>query len=128
MPRTRRRTLSGVRPLDGIHDRPTRSRHLRGGVRAVLDGFGGDDRRTFDDAYCATYRAFAPLIEELYDEVRSGNEITSVRLAAQRLERRPMADIDGSRMWAVGDEIRATTQRDRRRRSIPSPPASSAAQ
>ena len=78
----------------------------RGGVRAVLDGFRGDDRRTFEDAYCASYHAIAPLIEELYDDVRSGNEITSVRLAARRLERRPMADIDGSRMWTVGQETR----------------------
>jgi ketol-acid reductoisomerase len=77
-----------------------------GGIRAVLDGFRGDDRRTFEDAYCATYRAFAPLIDELYDEVRSGNEISSVRLAARRLEYRPMAGIDGSRMWAVGHDIR----------------------
>jgi ketol-acid reductoisomerase len=77
-----------------------------GGIRAVLDGFSGDDRRTFEDAYCAAYRAFAPLIEELYDEVRSGNEIASVRLATRRLECRPMADIDGSRMWVVGRETR----------------------
>jgi ketol-acid reductoisomerase len=78
-----------------------------GGLRAVLDAFGGDDRRTFEDAYCATYRAFAPLIVELYDEVASGNEITSVRLAGQRLARHAMATVDGSRMWLVGRDVRA---------------------
>jgi len=78
----------------------------RGGLRAVTEGFIGDERRAFEDAYCATYRAFAPLVDELYDEVRSGNEISSVRLAAQRLERQPMSTVDGSRMWAVGQEVR----------------------
>jgi ketol-acid reductoisomerase len=81
-----------------------------GGLRAVLDGFEGDDRRNFDDAYCATYRAFAPLIAELCDEVRSGNEIASVALASRRLDEHPMAIVDGSRMWTVGRDVR--DQRD----------------
>lgn len=80
------------------------------GLRAVTKGFSGDDRRTFEDAYCATYRAFTPLIDELYDEVRSGNEIASVCLAARRLQRAPMSTVDGSRMWAVGRQVRE--QRD----------------
>jgi ketol-acid reductoisomerase len=78
-----------------------------GGLRAVLDGFQGDERRCFEDAYCATYGALMPLIAELYDEVASGNEITSVCLASRRLEEHPMARVDGSRMWLVGNEIRA---------------------
>jgi ketol-acid reductoisomerase len=78
----------------------------RGGLQAVLDNFDGDGRRVFDDAYCAAYQAFIPIVAELYDEVRSGNEISSVRLAARRLEFQPMATVDGSRMWAVGHEIR----------------------
>jgi ketol-acid reductoisomerase len=82
----------------------------RGGVRAVLDGLSGDDRRTFEDVFCAAYHAFAPLVTELYEEVCSGTEIESVRLAAARLCRHPMANVDGSRMWAVGSEVRA--QRD----------------
>jgi ketol-acid reductoisomerase len=77
-----------------------------GGIRAVIESFAGDARRTFEDAYCATYRSFAPLIAELYDEVRSGNEITSVRLATKRLDHDPMPDIDGSRMWTVGRQVR----------------------
>lgn len=82
----------------------------RGGIRAVTNRFSGDDRRTFEDAYCATYHAFTPLIHELYDEVRSGNEIASVRLAAARLQRAPMSTVDGSRMWSVGRQVRE--QRD----------------
>jgi len=77
-----------------------------GGLRAVVDRFHGDDRRSFENAYCATYHAFAPIIDELYDEVRCGNEITSVRLATRRLDAWPMAAIDGSRMWKVGQQVR----------------------
>jgi ketol-acid reductoisomerase len=76
-----------------------------GGLRAVLDEFAGDARANFDHAYCAAYRACAPIIEELYDEVRSGNEVTGVCLAAQR--KSPMPEIDGSRMWRVGTDVRA---------------------
>jgi ketol-acid reductoisomerase len=78
----------------------------RGGLRAVLDGFSGDQRRTFENVYCASYQAFGPLIDELYDEVRSGNEIVSIRLAARRLQQHPMPTIDGNRMWTVGRQIR----------------------
>jgi ketol-acid reductoisomerase len=77
-----------------------------GGLRAVLDDLSGDQRRTFENAYCAAYQAFAPLIEELYEEVLYGNEVASIRLATQRLPRTPMATIDGSRMWTVGRQIR----------------------
>jgi ketol-acid reductoisomerase len=72
-----------------------------GGLRAVTNNFHGDDRRTVEDAYCATYHTFAPIIAELYDEVRSGNEVASVRLAIKRLEYHPMPTVDRSRMWAV---------------------------
>ena len=78
----------------------------RGGLRAVIDGFSGDSRRSFEDAYCATYHAFIPLIAELYDEVQTGNELTSIELASRRLERHPMAAVDGSRMWDVGQAVR----------------------
>jgi ketol-acid reductoisomerase len=77
-----------------------------GGLRAVIDGFTGDSRRTFEDAYCATYNAFIPLVGELYDEVQTGNELTSIELASLRLERHPMAVVDGSRMWSVGHAVR----------------------
>ena len=78
----------------------------RGGLRAVLNGLDGDGRRNFEDAYCATYKAFSPIIRELYDEVRSGTEITSVALATSRLDRHPMPRIDGSRMWKTASEVR----------------------
>jgi len=81
----------------------------RGGLRAVLDGLdAGDERHTFEHAYCATYRAVTPLLVEVYDEVASGIEMASVQLATRRLARYPMPPVDGSRMWAVGNDVRAT--------------------
>jgi ketol-acid reductoisomerase len=79
----------------------------RGGIRAVLDALSGDDRRTFEETYCAAYKAFLPIIRELYDEVSSGNEIESVALATSRIDRYPMPSVDGSRMWKTGAEARA---------------------
>jgi ketol-acid reductoisomerase len=78
----------------------------QGGLRAVLDQMHGDDRATFDSAYRATYRSFMPVIHELYDEVASGNEVASVCLNSKRIQKEPMSTLDGSRMWAVGREVR----------------------
>jgi ketol-acid reductoisomerase len=77
-----------------------------GGLREVLDRVRGDERRTFEHAYCATYAAFRPLIRELYDEVAGGNEVRSVCLAHRRLADEPMPSVDGSRMWRVGRGVR----------------------
>lgn len=78
-----------------------------GGIRAVLEQLGGDDLRTFEEAYCAAYPAMASLVTEIYDDVESGSEIVSVRRAAARLDDFPMPKIDGTRMWAVGADVRA---------------------
>jgi len=80
----------------------------RGGLRAVVESLNDrDECRTFDSAFSATYHAFLPLIVELYDEVRDRLEIASVQRATARLAEHPMANIDGSRMWAVGRDVRA---------------------
>jgi len=44
---------------------------------------------------------------EIYDEVSTCNEIRSVVLAGQRFVRYPMGKIDGTRMWQVGEKVRA---------------------
>ncbi len=108
----RRRTEFGDTPRDAFvvstesMTGPLARTISHGGLRAVLDGLSGDARAAFDHAYCAAYRASAPLIEELYDEVRAGNEVSGVCLAAKRGT--PLSEIDGSRMWRVGADVRAT--------------------
>jgi len=73
------------------------------GVYRRLDAEG---QRQFAEAYAAAYPMGLELIHEIYDEVRSGNELRSVVLAGQRLARFPMGTIDQARMWRVGQQIR----------------------
>ena len=53
------------------------------------------------------YPTIYGLLEEIYEEVASGNEIRSVVAAGRRLETYPMGKIDGTRMWRVGERVRA---------------------
>jgi ketol-acid reductoisomerase len=78
----------------------------RDGMLGVYDGLHGGERQEFDRAYTATYQAVKGLLVEIYEEVQSGNEIRSVVLAGHRLKEFPLGEIDGSRMWKVGAEVR----------------------
>ena len=77
------------------------------GIRAVSESFEGDAKRTFEEAYSASYKASLPILAEIYDEVSSGNEIRSVVQAGRRFDRFPMSEIGTTRMWKVGAEVRA---------------------
>ncbi|MEA3055790.1 MAG: ketol-acid reductoisomerase [Actinomycetota bacterium] len=77
-----------------------------GGIAEVIDRFAGDDRRSFEEAYCAAYPAMAGIVAEIYDDVESGAEVASVERAARRLDEWPMSTIDGTRMWVVGADLR----------------------
>ncbi len=77
------------------------------GLTGVYRRLDDEDKPVFADAYSAAYLAGLELIVEVYDEVSSGNEIRSVVLASQRLERFPMGDIDQADMWRVGQKVRA---------------------
>jgi ketol-acid reductoisomerase len=80
------------------------------GIIGVYDRLDDAGQKEFARAYDAAYQATAPLLAEIYDDVASGAEIRSVVDAGQRLERFPMPDIEGTRMWAVGEQVRATRQ------------------
>jgi ketol-acid reductoisomerase len=82
------------------------------GMLALYEALEPSDRDAFERAYSCTYGPAAELIEEIYDEVASGNEVRSVVLAGGRLSRRPMSTIEGSPMWSVGARVRA--ERDQR--------------
>ncbi len=77
------------------------------GIKAVSESFEGDAKRTFEEAYSASYKASMPILAEIYDEVSSGNEIRSVVQAGERLKKFPMSEIGTTRMWKVGDTVRA---------------------
>jgi ketol-acid reductoisomerase len=78
------------------------------GIIGVYDRLDEAGRRMFASAYDAAYAATEPLLAEIYDDVASGAELQSVVLAGKRLERYPMPPIEGTRMWAVGEKVRAS--------------------
>ncbi|WP_432164262.1 ketol-acid reductoisomerase [Streptomyces tendae] len=77
------------------------------GLIGLYEQLDADDRAEFAQAYSAAYPVGLELTAEIYDEVRSGNEIRSVILAGKRLDRFPMGRIDQADMWRVGQDVRA---------------------
>jgi ketol-acid reductoisomerase len=77
------------------------------GIKGLYEAIGADGRPAFEQAYAATYPTAKELLEEIYDEVSSGNEIRSVIMAGERLKRHPMGKIDRTETWRVGEKVRA---------------------
>ncbi|OQR86800.1 ketol-acid reductoisomerase [Achlya hypogyna] len=77
------------------------------GIKAVAAQFSGSDKTTFEDAYVAAYGPCRDILEEIYDEVASGNEIKSVNMAVDRHAKFPMGKLDGTFTWKVGEKVRA---------------------
>ena len=77
------------------------------GIRAVYEGLDAAGKAEFERAYMAAYPPAREVLEEIYDEVSSGNEIRGVVLAGNRLKTHPMGKIDGTETWKVGAAVRA---------------------
>ena len=77
------------------------------GIIAVYNKLDGEGRKTFEQMYSAAYHPAFEILMEIYDEVSSGNEIRSVVMAERRFDRYPMGKIDGTRMWRIGEKVRA---------------------
>ncbi|MGE3075873.1 MAG: ketol-acid reductoisomerase [Dehalococcoidia bacterium] len=84
----------------------------RKGMLGVYEAVGADGRPAFEAAYSSSYPAAREVLEEIYDEVSSGNEIRSVILAGERLKRRPMGVIDRTETWQTGQKVRAGRHED----------------
>lgn len=84
----------------------------RNGIISVYNGFKGNDRDIFERIYSAAYHPAFEILLEIYEEVSSGNEIRSVVMAGKRFDRYPMGKIDGTRMWKVGEKVRAARTGD----------------
>jgi ketol-acid reductoisomerase len=82
----------------------TISHHGIIGVYEQLDDAGKD---VFRRAYDVAYGPARAVLAEIYDEVKSGNEIRSVVVAGERLKKHPMSTIDQTEMWRVGGQVRA---------------------
>jgi ketol-acid reductoisomerase len=79
----------------------------RDGMLGVFRMLDSDGQQVFAEAYSVSYPVGLELIHEIYDEVRSGDEVRSVVLAGRRLPRFPMGKIDQADMWRVGQKVRA---------------------
>lgn len=85
------------------------------GIKAVYEGLSGDDKKIFEEAYSASYMPSKEILQEIYDEVSSGNEIRTVIMHGKRINKFPVGKIDGTDTWQVGEKVRA----DRDEENIP---------
>mmetsp|Transcript_9068 Transcript_9068/g.12899 ORF Transcript_9068/g.12899 Transcript_9068/m.12899 type:complete len:534 (+) Transcript_9068:81-1682(+) len=82
------------------------------GIKAVYDQLEGEDKTTFQNAYAASYKPAKEILQEIYDEVASGNEIRTVIMHGERTEKYPVGKIDGTFTWQVGEKVRADRDED----------------
>lgn len=82
------------------------------GIKAVYEGLDPEGKKVFERIYSHAYGPAFDILLEMYDEVSSCNEIRSVIMAGRRHSRFPMGKIDGTRMWQIGEKIRAKRQGD----------------
>jgi ketol-acid reductoisomerase len=75
----------------------------RDGMLGVYNSFTSEaDRKTFEQAYSASFAPAMDICYEIYEDVACGNEIKSVVNAVSRFDRWPMGKIDQTHMWQVG--------------------------
>jgi len=77
------------------------------GILAVYEKLDDKGKEVFERIYSHAYGPAQDILMEIYGEVASCNEIRSVIMAGERFDRYPMGKIDGTRMWRVGEEVRA---------------------
>ncbi len=79
------------------------------GILSVYDDMSASHKTLFETAYNASYLVAKEVLQEIYDEVSSGNEIRSVIYAMKRMETYPIGIIDNTKMWSsVGKAVRAS--------------------
>merc|ERR1712051_113593 len=82
------------------------------GIKAVYEKLEGEDKKIFQEAYSASYLPAKEILQEIYDEVASGNEIRTVIMHGDRLDKYPVGKIDGTDTWQVGERVRAARNDD----------------
>ncbi|PKA52029.1 Ketol-acid reductoisomerase, chloroplastic [Apostasia shenzhenica] len=84
------------------------------GMLAVYNSLTDEEKTEFNAAYSASYYPCMDILYECYEDVACGSEIRSVVLAGRRFYEKeglpafPMGNIDQTRMWKVGERVRAT--------------------
>eukprot|EP00897_Mesotaenium_endlicherianum_P009340 jgi/Mesen1/8434/ME000475S07695 len=84
------------------------------GMLSVYNSLSEEARKEFEAAYSAAFKPAMDILLECYEDVACGNEIRSVVLAGRRFREKeglpafPMGNIDQTRMWRVGEEVRSS--------------------
>lgn len=82
------------------------------GVLKLYNSLSAADKEVFNKAYSGAYKPSREILQEIYDEVASGNEIRSVVMHSDRLSEFPIGKIDGTYTWQVGEKVRAARKED----------------
>ncbi|KAK4793277.1 hypothetical protein SAY86_023712 [Trapa natans] len=83
------------------------------GMLAVYESLTEEGKKEFQKAYSASFYPCMDILYECYEDVASCSEIRSVVLAGRRFYEKeglpsfPMGNIDQTRMWKVGQCVRA---------------------
>ena len=83
------------------------------GMLSIYNSLSKKEQEEFEAAYSASYYPCMEILYECYEDVACGNEIRSVVLAGRRFFEKdglpafPMGKIDQTRMWKVGERVRA---------------------
>merc|ERR1719503_11230 len=83
------------------------------GIKAVYDGLNDEDKKVFQTAYSASYKPAKEILQEIYDEVKSGNEIRTVIMHGDRTDEFPVGKIDGTDCWITGEKVRSERDDDK---------------
>jgi ketol-acid reductoisomerase len=83
------------------------------GIKAVYEKMDDDDKKVFETAYSASYMPSKEILQEIYDEVASGNEIRTVIMHGDRIAKFPVGKIDGTDTWKVGEKVRSERDEDK---------------
>lgn len=83
------------------------------GIKAVYNQMSSDDKKIFQKAYSASYLPAKEILQEIYDEVSSCNEIRTVIMHGSRIDKYPVGKIDGTDTWLVGEKVRANRDDDK---------------
>lgn len=79
----------------------------RTGLLSVYEALTPEGKAEFEVAYSSAYHPLMEILLEIYSDVESGREISSVIDHCKRFNRYPMSLIDGTHVWRVGAEVRA---------------------
>uniref|UniRef100_A0A0D6QTV5 Ketol-acid reductoisomerase, chloroplastic n=1 Tax=Araucaria cunninghamii TaxID=56994 RepID=A0A0D6QTV5_ARACU len=83
------------------------------GMLSIYNSLSEEGKKDFETAYSASYYPCMEILYECYEDVACGNEIRSVVMAGRRFVEKdglpafPMGKIDQTRMWKVGERVRA---------------------